>query len=126
MTQQDQSQLQQNHIQSATVGRDLTFAPVQIDTQIQTQIIQISAELVTCRKLIKRSPYMGLKRFNPQDRDRFFGRDALISRLLKAVNESSISFVLGASGSGKSSMVRAGLILSSASTWTTDRTMTLS
>ena len=87
-----------------------TFAPVQIGTNIETQVVQISTEKVTQQPLIKASPYKGLKRFNFSDRDRFFGRDALIARLVKAVNQSNFSLILGASGSGKSSIVRAGLI----------------
>ena len=44
------------------------------------------------------------------DREYFFGRDTLIAKLFNAVNKSNFSLVLGASGSGKSSVVRAGLI----------------
>ncbi len=104
------SQIQDNLVKDANVGRDLTFAPVQIGTKIETQIIQTSVTEVTQQPLIKTSPYQGLKRFNLQDRDRFFGRDQLIARLFEAVNRSNLSLVLGASGSGKSSVVRAGLI----------------
>ena len=104
------SQEQDNLVKDANVGRDLTFAPVQIGTKIETQIIQTSATEVTQQPLIKTSPYQGLKRFNLKDRDRFFGRDKLIARLFEAVNRSNLSLVLGASGSGKSSVVRAGLI----------------
>jgi WD40 repeat protein len=102
------SQEQDNLVKDAHVGRDLTFAPVQ--NIIETQIIQSSVEVVTQRELNKNSPYQGLKRFNFKDRDRFFGRDKLIARLFEAVNRSNLSLVLGASGSGKSSVVRAGLI----------------
>jgi WD40 repeat protein len=105
-----QLQEQDNLIKDTTVGRDLVFAPVQIGTKIETQIVQISVSKVTQQPLIKSSPYKGLKRFNVKDRDRFFGRDKLIARLLDAVNRSNLSLVLGASGSGKSSVVRAGLI----------------
>lgn len=111
MTQQfpsHQSQEQDNFIKDINVGHDLTFAPVQ--NIIETQIIQSSFEAVTQRKLNKNSPYQGLKRYNVKDRDRFFGRDKLITKLLEAVNRSSLSLVLGASGSGKSSVIRAGLI----------------
>ncbi|MEM6450337.1 MAG: hypothetical protein AAF703_08495 [Cyanobacteria bacterium P01_D01_bin.105] len=87
-----------------------TFAPVQIGTKVETQIIQISAERVTQRSLNKSSPYKGLKRYNFRDRDIFFGRDALISKLVTAVNKNKLLLVLGASGCGKSSVVRAGLI----------------
>ncbi|MEY2831885.1 MAG: hypothetical protein RLZZ574_1143, partial [Cyanobacteriota bacterium] len=102
------SQEQDNLVKNANVGRDLTFAPVQ--NIIETQIIQSSVEVVTQRELNKNSPYQGLKRFNFKDRERFFGRDKLIARLFEAVNRSNLSLVLGASGSGKSSVVRAGLI----------------
>ena len=106
-------QKQKNIVQSIQFGdgdNTFTFAPVQIGTQIKTQIIQIATDKVTQRELIKASPYKGLKRFNFADRNHFFGRDALIKRLLTAVNQSSLSLVLGASGSGKSSIVRAGVI----------------
>jgi WD40 repeat protein len=102
------SQKQNNLVKGANVGGNLTFAPVQ--NIIETQIIQSSVEVVTQRELNKNSPYQGLKRFNFKDRERFFGRDKLIARLFEAVNRSSLSLVLGASGSGKSSVVRAGLI----------------
>jgi len=105
-----QSQEQDNLIKDTNVSGDLIFAPVQIGTKIETQIVQISVAKVTQQPLIKNSPYQGLKRFNVKDRDRFFGRDKLIARLFEAVNRSNLSLVLGASGSGKSSVVRAGLI----------------
>ena len=105
-----QSQEQDNLIKDTNVSGDLIFAPVQIGTKIETQIVQISVSKVTQQPLIKNSPYQGLKRFNVKDRDRFFGRDKLIARLFEAVNRSNLSLVLGASGSGKSSVVRAGLI----------------
>jgi len=104
------SQQQDNVIKDTHVRGDLVFAPVQIGTKIETQIIQISTSKITQQELIRSSPYQGLKRFNFKDRANFFGRDSLIVRLLEAVNRSSLSLVLGASGSGKSSVVRAGLI----------------
>jgi hypothetical protein len=106
----NQYQEQDNLIKDTNVSGDLIFAPVQIGTKIETQIVQISVAKVTQQPLIKDSPYQGLKRFNVKDRDRFFGRDKLIARLFEAVNRSNLSLVLGASGSGKSSVVRAGLI----------------
>ncbi|KST63552.1 NACHT and WD repeat domain-containing protein [Mastigocoleus testarum] len=104
------SQKQNNLVKKNTVGGNLIFAPQQIDTYIETQIVEISVDKITHQPLIKTSPYKGIKRFNLGDREYFFGRDALIAKLFNAVNESSFSLVLGASGSGKSSIVRAGLI----------------
>ncbi|WP_229914212.1 helix-turn-helix domain-containing protein [Streptomyces capitiformicae] len=55
------------------------------------------------------SPYQGLARFEPRDRSRFFGREELVADLLELVRR-SLTAVVGASGSGKSSLLRAGLI----------------
>lgn len=107
------AQAQDNIVKDIHFASDntvFTFAPVQIGTKIETQIVQISVDVITQKPLVKTSPYKGLKRFNFGDRDRFFGRDHLIAQLLQAVNQSSFSLVLGASGSGKSSVVRAGVI----------------
>ena len=58
-----------------------------------------------------RNPYKGLRPFSENDAGDFFGRDALVGELLERLAEGArFICVLGASGSGKSSMVRAGLI----------------
>jgi WD40 repeat protein/energy-coupling factor transporter ATP-binding protein EcfA2 len=105
-----QSQQQENIVTQTNVSGDLIFAPQQIETYIETQVVEISAQKVTQQPLIKTSPYKGLKRFNQSDRDYFFGRDGLIAKLFDALNKNSFSLILGASGSGKSSVIRAGLI----------------
>ncbi|MFK8183956.1 MAG: caspase family protein [Phormidesmis sp.] len=55
-------------------------------------------------------PYQGLRAFGEADAAFFFGREALVQRLLQAVNHRSFLAVVGASGSGKSSVVQAGLM----------------
>ncbi|WP_030940431.1 helix-turn-helix domain-containing protein [Streptomyces sp. NRRL S-646] len=55
-------------------------------------------------------PYRGLARFEPDDRELFFGRDRLIDELSELGSGSPFAVVFGASGSGKSSLLRAGLI----------------
>jgi WD40 repeat protein/DNA-binding SARP family transcriptional activator len=63
-------------------------------------------------------PFKGLQYFSEEDADLFFGREVLIDRLISQVNEclslapgaARFLAVIGASGSGKSSIVRAGLI----------------
>jgi hypothetical protein len=57
-------------------------------------------------------PYRGLTYFdcNAEDAKFFYGRTALIDALLEKVRDSNFVAVLGASGSGKSSVVRAGLL----------------
>nr|WP_240982397.1 WD40 repeat domain-containing protein [Streptomyces sp. S3(2020)] len=58
----------------------------------------------------ERPPYRGLARFEADDSDLFFGREALVSELAELVHGHRFAAVFGASGSGKSSLLRAGLI----------------
>ncbi|UEM20899.1 AAA family ATPase [Skermanella mucosa] len=55
-------------------------------------------------------PFPGLRPFQKQDADWFFGRDAQSTALYRLVRESRFVAVVGASGSGKSSLVKAGLL----------------
>ena len=55
-------------------------------------------------------PYKGLECFEATDASRFVGREELVARLAQRLRERSFLAVIGASGSGKSSLVRAGLI----------------
>ncbi|MFJ4324334.1 helix-turn-helix domain-containing protein [Streptomyces tricolor] len=57
-----------------------------------------------------RSPYQGLARFEPDDHERFFGRDELVTKVRRMTAQHRFSAVFGPSGSGKSSLLRAGLI----------------
>lgn len=57
-----------------------------------------------------RSPYAGLQAFREDDAELFFGRKALTKELLDRVKKYSVVAVYGRSGSGKSSLVCAGLL----------------
>lgn len=89
---------------------DVSVVSSQNVTFNQTQIIQISVEEVKTRKFIIASPYKGLKKFESEDKDRFFGRDQFLTRLVNELEQTNLVLLLGASGSGKSSVIRAGLI----------------
>ncbi len=56
------------------------------------------------------APYRGLARFEPADRQLFFGRDRVTEELSGLVRDHRLAVLFGASGSGKSSLLRAGLI----------------
>ncbi|MEU5888942.1 hypothetical protein ABZ835_19170 [Streptomyces sp. NPDC047461] len=58
----------------------------------------------------ERAPYRGLARFEPSDSDLFFGRDKQVGELLGLARAHRFAVVSGPSGSGKSSLLRAGLI----------------
>nr|MBP8948330.1 ATP-binding protein [Promineifilum sp.] len=55
-------------------------------------------------------PYKGLQSFDEGDAEHFLGRERLTARLVGRLRDSRFLAVVGASGSGKSSVVRAGLI----------------
>jgi WD40 repeat protein/class 3 adenylate cyclase len=56
-------------------------------------------------------PFKGLQYFEEEDSDLFFGRELLTARLVNRLRDTQfLSVIIGASGSGKSSIVRAGLI----------------
>lgn len=70
------------------------------------------------RRRAARNPFKGLYAFAEDDADDFFGRETLVARLLErlsgiaraATGAARLLAVVGPSGSGKSSVVRAGLI----------------
>ena len=55
-------------------------------------------------------PYRGLEAFGLEDQAVFFGRRALIQDMIKVLARHALLAVVGPSGSGKSSAVRAGLL----------------
>jgi hypothetical protein len=56
------------------------------------------------------SPYPGLSAFQETDADRFFGRGADVLQLVTRLRDHPVAAVVGASGVGKSSFVRAGVV----------------
>src|SRR6185312_843170 len=56
------------------------------------------------------SPYAGLSSFQESDAGRFFGRSREIAAMVARIRERPLLGVLGPSGVGKSSLVRAGLV----------------
>src|SRR4026207_1733383 len=77
--------------------------------QVSVLITQISSTF-QAKPFDGRCPYKGLDVFEEEDAELFFGREKLIEDLVNRVKESRTLFITGPSGSGKSSLVRAGLI----------------
>ena len=98
----------------ATLREELGLDPgtelVELEQQMLRQdpsLLNVPASLggtnATC-------PYRGLRAFDSQDADFYFGRSATVDEALRRINEHALLLVVGPSGSGKSSFVRAGLV----------------
>lgn len=98
----------------AMISQAQSFGEIRIEGQGASltinQMVQIAVAEIKTRPFVVHSPYIGLSRFEERHRDFFFGRDQLVGQLLRLVAEKSLLLVAGASGSGKSSVVRAGLL----------------
>jgi hypothetical protein len=57
-----------------------------------------------------KNPFPGLRPFEPDEDHLFFGREPQTDDLLRKLRTNRFLFVTGSSGSGKSSLVRSGLI----------------
>ncbi len=75
---------------------------------ILPQILQVL--LKGGRFMTTPSPYPGLRPFHQDEADLFFGREAQVEDMLARLEAHRFLAVVGTSGCGKSSLVRAGLI----------------
>lgn len=55
-------------------------------------------------------PFRGLSRFEAADRDVFFGRSTNVAAVLETLRSHGLAALVGASGTGKSSLARAGVL----------------
>jgi len=62
------------------------------------------------RVALPAEPYPGLRPFEPKEHRIFFGREEMIDTVIDALARKNLVVVHGASGSGKSSFVRAGVL----------------
>jgi WD40 repeat protein/serine/threonine protein kinase len=95
--------------------------PLLMVRALQTVLNSATAELLPPKSILDTqeieivlNPYKGLRAFQENDAADFFGRGALVKQLLARMNETSeygrFLAVVGPSGSGKSSAVKAGMI----------------
>ncbi len=113
-------------------GYNTYETPAQFGELLEQHLRKLLAQLIEKRRLAPRpttptvvpsappppawptgkSPFPGLRAFGPEDAPVFFGRGAETDQLLSRLRDPACRFlaVVGASGSGKSSLVGAGLI----------------
>ena len=85
-------------------GADLVALEAAILRQDSELDVRVVAPLVSAA-----CPYKGLTPYDVVDHDQFFGRDAEVSLALDRLRTSPLLVLAGPSGSGKSSLARAGL-----------------
>ncbi|HEY3212461.1 MAG TPA: protein kinase, partial [Actinomycetota bacterium] len=94
------------------VGLRMAEADV-VGTVIDLQRVRERGELLTGpdeRPVADEPPFKGLASFDVPDARYFFGRERLVAEMVARLAGSSFLAVVGPSGSGKSSAVRAGLL----------------
>jgi ABC-type glutathione transport system ATPase component len=60
--------------------------------------------------ILAKMPFPGLRSYEPSEREMFFGRDRQLDELLRKIRSNRFLAVVGNSGSGKSSLVKANLV----------------
>ncbi len=96
---------------SAIITGDSNTATITITNYYyreNTTLIPVESTDATDENLL--CPYRGLFHFGPDDAEFFFGREVFVEELFAATQNRNFIPVLGASGSGKSSVVLAGLV----------------
>ncbi|WP_017314558.1 tetratricopeptide repeat protein [Mastigocladopsis repens] len=111
MTEDRSAKVGGNADRSAIITGDSNTATITITnyyyhentTVVPIESTDVSNENLPC-------PYRGLFHFGPDDAEFFFGREVFVEELFAATQNRNFIPVLGASGSGKSSVVLAGLV----------------
>jgi hypothetical protein len=91
------------------VLRGLALDPAHRFPSVEALLLAIDEKMAR-RSLRRDCPFPGLAAFDITDSDVYFGRDAEIAEAARRVAETGFLAVVGPSGSGKSSFVRAGLV----------------
>lgn len=96
------------------LGEELGLDPSAELSRIEEQVLLHDERLDPPGRLqlsVATNPFKGLQAFSEEDSDVFFGRDRLVAEIVRRVSQGNpLLSLIGSSGSGKSSVLRAGLI----------------
>ncbi|OUC14681.1 MAG: hypothetical protein B0A82_10115 [Alkalinema sp. CACIAM 70d] len=84
--------------------------PIYIGAGKDIPLIRYGQRMAEPTMIREENPYQGLLAFTPATKQFFFGRDRVVDDLVLKLKDANFVPVIGASGSGKSSVVRAGLV----------------
>lgn len=84
--------------------------PIYIGAGKDIPLIRYGQRVAEPTMIREENPYQGLLAFTPATKQFFFGRDRVVDDLVLKLKDANFVPVIGASGSGKSSVVRAGLV----------------
>ena len=82
-------------------------------------VLQGRGETAALWEVEEKSPYPGLSSFTEENADNFFGREHEIAMLWDTIRRRRLLAVIGPSGAGKTSFVRAGIVASRPRGWAT-------
>ncbi len=103
-----------DQVLARATDRDPTKRFDRVDDFLRSLRQSFGADVVTHQRRAGsaevRNPYKGLRAFAETDAHDYFGRDQLVRELVDHVSTHRLTAVVGPSGSGKSSLVRAGLL----------------
>ena len=94
---------------------EMVLAPTMLELDVPVSDLDAAPLPLTPQEIAAlENPYRGLQAFTESDADNFFGRETLVQELLSKLSDGSdlerFVAVVGPSGSGKSSLVKAGLL----------------
>lgn len=94
-----------------TLARELAVEPEEQTTALFNQIrAGLAPSLSYWSDENRANPYRGLQSFRTADAADFYGRQTMTDQIVEAMQDHSLVAVIGPSGSGKSSLIHAGLI----------------
>ena len=96
----------------AVLHNELGIDPSPDMAALERSILRQDVDLLVTQPLVESTtcPWQGLKAYDVDDADRFFGRGGDVASCLELLEKNSFVALVGPSGSGKSSILRAGAL----------------